>query len=206
MGVQVVTGGDMSCAILNDGSVKCWGWNTHGQLGLDTSNEKVTVPTAVDLGSLKAVMSLCLGMARMCMVLSDGSAKCAGDNKYGQLGDGTIDEWYTLKSVSNLGPGTTKSIACGGSHTCAILTTGSIQCWGSNELGQVGGGVSSSQLEWPLTVALPGRRAIRLCSLPSDTRIAARYSTTGQHIAGAAARGQNLDRGHNLILAQLMTV
>lgn len=139
-GVQVVTGGEHSCAILDDGSVKCWGWNTYGQLGLGTNNEKVKVPTAVNLGSYKAI-SLCLGEKHMCVVLSDGSAKCTGDNTYGQLGDELTGSKNTLiheTSVVGLGTGTTTSITCGAKHNCAILSTGEIRCWGSNSEGQLG--------------------------------------------------------------------
>ena len=86
--VQLVTGEFSTCALLDDGSVKCWGRNDSGQLGLGGTTDSLVPANLVDLGpGLKAV-ELAAGLAHVCALLTDGSVKCWGSNSHGQLGLG----------------------------------------------------------------------------------------------------------------------
>ena len=137
-----------TCAILNNGNLKCWGWNDYGQLGLGNTTE-YNSPQAVDLGASKTAKVITASWNYTCAILNDDTLKCWGDNEYGQLGlgnHGTGTE-RTAPEVVNLGSGKTAKVvsaggatgaAARGAHTCAILNDDSLKCWGWNTKGQLG--------------------------------------------------------------------
>ena len=148
----IATGDDYACALLEDGSVKCWGVNFSGQLGLDDAEHRGDGPgemgeslPSVNLGTNKKATMIAAGWSHTCAILDDGSVKCWGYNALGQLGLGhdvnqgnKPGDMGKLPAV-NLGSGkTAKAIAAGGEHTCALLNDGSVKCWGSNQRGQLG--------------------------------------------------------------------
>ena len=129
---KAITAGDShTCAILNDNSVKCWGENTHGHLGLgnhgNDTNRKT--PQAVNLGVGKTAKAITAGWGHTCAILNDNSVKCWGENTHGQLGLGNTTLQNTPQAV-NLGSNTAKAIMAGRLHTCAILNNNSVKCWG----------------------------------------------------------------------------
>jgi len=164
---SVSAGGFHTCAVLNDDSVRCWGYGGFGGLGLgdvdsrgDAANEMGANLPAVDLGAAKTAKSLALGFYHSCAVLNDASVKCWGNNTDGQLGQGDVahrgDEpgemGDTLLSVDLGAAKTAKSIASGFYHVCAILNDDTAKCWGYNGFGALGQGdvvsrgVASGQL------------------------------------------------------------
>ncbi len=82
--VQVTTGLDHTCARDNDGYVYCWGSNQYGQLGIDKSVYKPTVPVAIN-GRYSTWSSISAGDYFTCGV-SQGKSYCWGRNNQGQLG------------------------------------------------------------------------------------------------------------------------
>ena len=150
---EVALGGEHTCALLDDGSVKCWGHNDQGQLGLgdeidrgDDAGEMGNALPFVDLGPGRTAARITAGLNHTCAILDDGSVKCWGDNFAGQLGQGnTFDRGNSLYemgswlSAVNLGTGRTAvKIDAGQDHTCALLDDDSVKCWGQNNLGQLG--------------------------------------------------------------------
>ncbi len=151
----VSAGFDATCALLDDGSVKCWGDNAYGQLGLgDTigrggaAGQMGEALPAVALGGGRTARSITLGLFFACALLDDGSVKCWGYNLYGQLGlgdkasrgDGPAEMGDSLPAVS-LGAGrSARGVAAGDFHVCAVLDDGSVKCWGNNSAGQLGVG------------------------------------------------------------------
>lgn len=140
---KVVSNGDSSCAILNDNSLKCWGLNDKGQLGIGTTQLE-TLPVAVNLGVGKTAKDLFLGGSSFCSILNDNSLKCWGANDGGQLGVGNFTN-QLQPALVNLGSGrTVKKLAMTSSASvnthCAILDNDSLKCWGSNNQGQIGDG------------------------------------------------------------------
>lgn len=141
-------GGTHACALLEDKNVRCFGWNNAaGELGdmniaTHSTTRKIASP---DLGG-EPVTKISVGTYFSCALLEDGSVKCWGDNKYGQLGNGITRDMRAENNpvlpqptqVLGLGVGTTADIYSAWSHTCAVLADGEIRCWGKNESGQLG--------------------------------------------------------------------
>ena len=86
--VAVSAGGSHTCAILDDGSLKCWGMDSYGQLGDGGSNTDKNTPVSVSLGTGRTAVAVSAGGYHTCAILDDGSLKCWGYDSHGQLGDG----------------------------------------------------------------------------------------------------------------------
>ncbi len=149
--IDVVAGYAHTCALLQGGSVKCWGFNGEGQLGL---GDKVNRGTqAADMGNYLAavdvggwgVKQIAAGTGHTCALLVNGTAKCWGNNLYGQLGQGDFmnrgDDPSELGNALNaidLGSHLISHVTVGGGFSCALLDNGKVKCWGRNEEGILG--------------------------------------------------------------------
>ena len=148
--VQSLALGDFhSCAVLNDGSAKCWGKNSDGQLGDGTTTSS---STPVSVSGISTAVSIALGSYHSCAILTDGSIKCwgKGSSLGGLLGNGATTSSSSPVSVSGITTAT--SIALGDYFSCAVLTDGSVKCWGNNGYGQLGDG-SSTHSSIPVSVS-----------------------------------------------------
>jgi alpha-tubulin suppressor-like RCC1 family protein len=150
-GVIAITAGEAhTCAVLNTGAVKCWGFNSNGQLGDGSTTSSFTPADVPSLSS--GVTAISAGRYYTCAVLNTGAVKCWGYNFKGQLGDGTSGtDRLTPVDVPSLSSGVT-AISTGGQHTCALLSTGAVKCWGNNDNGQLGDG-SITQSLTPVSVS-----------------------------------------------------
>ena len=158
------TGVGETCALLDRGSVKCWGYNIMGSLGTGDTNARGKAPgemgdnlPVVDLGTGRTATMVGAGGDHACALLDDASMKCWGAGVFGGLGlestsphgnaPGTMGD--NLPAV-DVGTGrTVKSIAVGGSHTCAILDDDTLKCWGENGAGQLGLGDKNRRGDQP---------------------------------------------------------
>lgn len=124
----VETGSSHTCAILQNGNVKCWGWNSDGQLGTRNLNALVEL---VNLGAKAVAVSG--GHRHTCAILEGGNAKCWGFNLGGQLGYGHTNSSQTVTPNTldfiKLGGKATK-ITAGDGHSCALFEDGNVKCWG----------------------------------------------------------------------------
>jgi alpha-tubulin suppressor-like RCC1 family protein len=127
-----------SCAILQDGSARCWGDNGQGQLGDGTNAVRLSPVTVM---GLSGAIEITVGGAHACALLNDGTARCWGANGNGQLGDGTRIE--RLTPVPVMGLSTVAHLSAGERHTCAELLDGTVMCWGENSSGELGRGATS---------------------------------------------------------------
>jgi len=142
--VTAISGGrEHTCALLATGAVTCWGWNEYGQLGDGTTANRLT-PIAVT-GLDSDVTAITGGTRHTCALLATGAVTCWGDNTDGQLGDGTTANRLTPTAVTGLDSDVT-AITAGHNHTCALLATDAVHCWGYNGYGQLGDGTTANRL------------------------------------------------------------
>src|SRR5204863_383704 len=107
-------GSTHSCAVLANGTAKCWGANISGELGDGTTAE---AHTPVVVSGLTNAVAISVGWMYSCALLADGTAKCWGFNQLGQLGDGTTSDAHTPVVVSGFNAGTNAvAITAGSSH------------------------------------------------------------------------------------------
>jgi hypothetical protein len=132
-------GTSSQCAILDDGSLRCWGWNASGNLGVGDTTMR-TGPTPVDIGVGRSVVSVVVGGLHTCALRDDNAVLCWGENGNGEIGLGTDieDQWQPWRPVIFSGGRHAVTLGTGPSHTCAALDDGSLQCWGVNGDGQLG--------------------------------------------------------------------
>lgn len=142
---KVSVGASHVCALLDDGTVKCWGDNQSGQLGLGDNLQRSLPPLATVALKAPAVDVAC-GEGRSCAILQTGSVQCWGDNSDGRLGVGSTNsaigagaaDMAGLPTV-DLGAGVTVTkLSVGGRHTCVVTANGAVRCWGTNGNGQLG--------------------------------------------------------------------
>jgi hypothetical protein len=146
---SIYAGGHYTCAILDDASVKCWGLNDYGQLGIGSEVNTPTPTTISSLGTGRTAVSLATAFRTVCALLDDGSVKCWGEDTGGLLGNGGSTSYLTSPPASaiNLGTGrTAKAITGGEFHFCAILDDDSIKCWGEGADGKLGTGTTSNKI------------------------------------------------------------
>lgn len=147
--IQLVAGNNHTCALLQSGLIYCWGFNLYGQLGYSRKDnladgEPVTSFGYVSLGGIAT--KIAAGGDHTCAIMQAGALRCWGRNDDGQLGRGNkahIGDDETVYSAGNVDLGTgiaVKDLALGGSHTCALLTTGAVRCWGNGSDGALGYG------------------------------------------------------------------
>lgn len=139
-----------TCALLDSGPMRCWGSNSDGQLGNGTTTDS-SVPVEVAGTLSEDVAGLTAGGYHTCVLLHTGEVKCWGRNRSGQLGNGSTTDSTTPVYVSGL-PSAATAVSAHFNHTCAVLDTGEIVCWGYNEYGQVGDG-STDDKDAPVRVA-----------------------------------------------------
>ncbi|MBY6242728.1 chromosome condensation regulator RCC1 [Methylosinus sp. Sm6] len=142
--VAITAGGYHSCALTSAGAVKCWGWDTYGQLGDGTSRRLHYTPLAVK-GLSSGVVAIAAGHVHTCALTSSGAVKCWGRNNYGQLGDGTRTGRRAPVDVATLS-NSVVAIGTGSRHSCAVTSAGDGKCWGSNYDGQLGDGSKTDRL------------------------------------------------------------
>jgi alpha-tubulin suppressor-like RCC1 family protein len=117
--------------------VKCWGSNGKGQLGDNSTSDRLT-PVDV-LGLANGVAAITAGQNHTCALSTAGGVKCWGFNSTGQLGNNSAADSIIPVDVSGLTSGVA-AIAAGDYHSCALSTAGGVKCWGLNIFGQLGDG------------------------------------------------------------------
>lgn len=136
----VSIGGSHSCALKTNGGLYCWGDNTNGQVGNNSTADQ-TEPLLI----LSNVRTFVTGSIHTCAILTSGGVKCWGGNSRGSLGDGTKTQRLTPVDVQGLS-GSPVALAAVRDHTCVLYANGTAQCWGANDAGQVGDGAQIDRL------------------------------------------------------------
>ena len=156
---QVGTGNNHSCAVMNEGNVKCWGGGS-GELGNNTYNQSYfpvdVVAADGSNNSLSGVTQMTGGNQFVCALTSGEGVKCWGAGRTGRLGYGQYhNRNFPVDVISGKDSTAVLSgvlaIRSGGSHACALTSVGKTVCWGDNDHGQLGKG-SSGGTNYPVTV------------------------------------------------------
>jgi alpha-tubulin suppressor-like RCC1 family protein len=143
---------DSTCALMNNGGVKCWGNNNDGQLGNGTpfgyENGSVTPVDVTGIGAESNARAIATGYAA-CAVLP-GGVKCWGANQERELGNNSnVEHVNTPVDVANLATGVTAIST--DHHGCAAVGL-EVKCWGANGFGQVGLGSAGGNVPTPAAV------------------------------------------------------
>ena len=146
-GVKAISaGGNHTCALGRDGTVGCWGANTHAQLGLGTSTgpdtctiadwQHACAATVQVTKKIADVVAIAAGGYHTCALLGDTSVRCWGPNLMGQLATGQQRGSWTPVLTRDLDGAV--ALSAGLMHNCAVLKDGHARCWGNNNRGQLG--------------------------------------------------------------------
>jgi alpha-tubulin suppressor-like RCC1 family protein len=177
--VAVAAGFGHTCALLEDGSIRCWGSNGAGQLGDSTT---VSSPEPVSVLEIDNAVSVSVARQVSCALLDDGTVRCWGTNSFGQLGTFTTSDDYSAVPVTIAGVSDAVALATGDGHSCAVLSDGTVLCWGSNRFGELGDGTTTDSPS-PVFVS----------SVVDATAVAA----SGSHSCALLRTGEIQCWGHN---------
>lgn len=191
---SVSAGGQHTCLLTTEGGVKCWGRNHFGQLGDGTLDDSAAPVDVVGLES--GVVAVAAGAVHNCAVTTAGGVKCWGGNDFGEAGDGTDgNQRSTPVDVIGLG-GKVDAVTAGFKHSCALLASGGVECWGSNAHGELGTGTTVNSVA-PIAVTGLASGIVSVKAGDFHTCAVLADGTAkcwGQNIAGQLGDGTLIDR------------
>lgn len=196
-GVAAISaGGAHACAVLRDRTAGCWGSGTTGELG---SGASLPATHPIVVPGLSNVAALASGGSFTCALLGDRSAVCWGDDAWGQLGNGAISlagpappgpvsGVAGVVAVGARGPDLEGAVMASDDFACAVLTDGSVDCWGANTAGELGLGVADPN----------GRSAVPMPGPVTGVTGASSTSLGGKHACAVLAAGEVTCWGSNV--------
>jgi len=151
------------CALLDDATIKCWGNNMNGTLGIGTTTNRGNgvglmgdnLPAVAFSSSLTPV-ELAGAIGATCARFEDATVRCWGLNAMGLLGTGDTanrgddaGEVAALTAI-DLGSGHSAKHIFGsnGMNFCALLDDDSLKCWGNNADANLGIGMGATDTDW----------------------------------------------------------
>jgi alpha-tubulin suppressor-like RCC1 family protein len=135
------TTSDHHCVVMNDGSVRCWGLDSSGQLGDGRSGQDVRSDAPVAVLGIAGATDVAVSYGDTCALLADQTVWCWGDNSRGQLGNGSSTPSSTTPvQVSNLS--SVVQLSTSDYYACATKSDGTAWCWGDNSFGSLGNGMT----------------------------------------------------------------
>ena len=145
--VAISAGRENTCAVLDDGTVKCWGAHEHGMLGTEVLMYQ---DTPVQVEGISDAVDIVAGIEHVCALLSSGKVMCWGNNSLGQLGSGNSEQGWQAQEVVDLSDAS--ELVAGLFHSCAMTIAGEVKCWGGNTNGELGDDSDSFLSDIPVTV------------------------------------------------------
>jgi alpha-tubulin suppressor-like RCC1 family protein len=190
----VAAGSSHTCALLAPGHAMCWGAGRIGQLGDGGTTPTQSTPVDV-VGLSTALTSIDAGDSHTCALLEAGALKCWGNDVAGQLGDGGLNtDQATPVDVVNYSSSPV-AVALGSAHTCAVLATGGLRCWGDDSFGQLGDGSLNMNQSEPADVVNLWSKVLSVAAGGGNT--CAVLATGGLKCWGDDFSGQLGDGGSN---------
>lgn len=138
---SIAAGDGQTLAVRNDGTLWAWGLNQYGQVGVGTTNS-VLQPVQIGTDANWRTVSEGAGANHSLAIREDGTLWAWGDNRFGQLGLGHINEVYEPVRVGT--NANWESVAAGWRHTLALRTDGTLWAFGDNRFGQLGTGTTNN--------------------------------------------------------------
>jgi hypothetical protein len=156
--VRITGGANHFCVVRVNAAVRCWGANSSGEIGNNSTSTAVRQP--VNVSGLTQVAQVSAGASHTCARKTSGQVVCWGANDHGQLGIGTTSAYVlTPQALTSMTNAT--ALASGSATTCALTTTTGPQCWGSGAQGALGnGGTADSSTPVPVSGGLSGLTSI----------------------------------------------
>jgi alpha-tubulin suppressor-like RCC1 family protein len=150
-GITSLGGGlDNNCAVTSGGQGRCWGRQGEGALGNGGSSDSA-VPVRVRRASsgtpLTGITQISQGGYHGCARLSNGQARCWGNNTEGELGTGGTNDngrAVVVRRADGSPLSGVRSIFAGADSTCAAVAAGQARCWGDDDNGETGDGTFES--------------------------------------------------------------
>jgi alpha-tubulin suppressor-like RCC1 family protein len=172
-----------------------WGENDHGELGTgQASSSFVLVPVLASLPPGTRITQVAPGCSHSLALTSTGSVLAWGDNRGGELGNGTTGGFSATPAPVKLPAGVTiRSVAAGCSFSMAVTTTGQLLTWGDNVVGELGNGKTGGNTSLPGPVSLAPGISVRTATAGEDHALA--VTTTGQVYAWGSNDDGELGNG-----------
>jgi|GEM_PF-6191841 len=157
--VAVSMGYYHTCAITEDRELWCWGRDSYGELGYEATSVTSNQPFPVQIQAPKnmTVRAVSAGQYFTCIITQVRDVWCTGYNYQGQLGDASSTDRHSFVRTGLPGGYEVISLSSGWAHSCAIIETGDVYCWGRGNNGQLGDGNSTSRTI-PIQATLPANR------------------------------------------------
>ena len=198
-----------TCALLDDGSVKCWGKREHGQLGDASILGNITSPpsNAISFGTGRTAKMITAGEFHYCAILDNDEIMCWGDGANGKLATGNtaFQTTPTAPSGSFAAGRYAVYLDAGYHHTCAILDNGKATCWGSDANGQLGNGATTGDilslhtggLGWnAMAISAGGSHTCMQVDKPGDNNQHERIKCWGSRGSGQLGDNSNFVSGY----------
>lgn len=216
----VSAGGNHTCAILDNDTVKCWGYGGKGRLGrgnehlIGDEDGETEKPGTVDLGNGRTAKAISAGGDHTCAILDNDMVKCWGSGSSGMLGQGDTENrgdaenemGENLPAIDFGDSHTAKAISVGLWHACAIMDNDMVKCWGNGRNGMLGQGntenigdeedeikdMTAVDLGTGRTAkAISAGRISHTCAILDDDTV----KCWGKGTTGKLGYGNRLDRG-----------
>ncbi|TDR45926.1 alpha-tubulin suppressor-like RCC1 family protein [Tahibacter aquaticus] len=141
----IAAGGYHTCAIGEAaGEMRCWGSGSYGKLANGSGPELDRAAPVAISSPIARWRSVAVGDSHACAIAASGAVYCWGYNGFGQLGDGTSITRPAPVAVVGLGSGVAQ-LSVGLNHSCALMHSGKVNCWGAGEFGRLGSGQVANQ-------------------------------------------------------------
>ena len=200
---SISAGGDFTCAVVA-GAVRCWGDGAAGALGtrgvdhrLDGLTDGPTDEASVVPLGPAAATAVSAGAQHACALLEGGVVRCWGNGGQGRLGSGGTDD--RLDGVAGPAgdeasvvalPEPATAISAGGTHSCALLASGDVACWGDAFYGQIGAGRNDARLDGVVSGAgAAATDAAAIVTLKPATTVQSKFAAAAKIPAVAVAAG-----------------
>jgi len=164
-----------ACSVHGDGTVRCWGANSVGQLGDETTMDRIAPAVVAGISGARRIVA---GLEASCALLSDGTVTCWGGNRWGELGTAPSTESMRTAPGAVAGVSGAIELSAGLGHVCALVSDGTLICWGVDVASASAGGLGilattveshlPTLLASPITISAIGVGGTHTCVAWSD--------------------------------------